>query len=121
MRGLMNVVARMVESDWNRPPDDSQRALIVQNTEDEYRLPNLHSIVPPDQLHGIVKLGLPRVTIYRGVPSGVTDIRPGDWVALSRSYAAAHTRGGSVISKRVQADDVAWAGTDINEYYYVPR
>jgi hypothetical protein len=120
MRNLMKLVARMVESDWNRPPDDSQRSLIVQNTEDEYRLPNLHSIVPSDQLHSIVKLGLSKVTIYRGVPTGVTDIRPGDWVALSRSYAARHDRGGVVISKRVPAADVAWAGTDINEYYYVP-
>lgn len=27
------------------------------------------------------------VTVYRAVPLGVTQINPGDWVALSRSYA----------------------------------
>jgi hypothetical protein len=106
---------RLVESGSS----DAHRANIVRNTEDEYRLPNLHTIVPPDQLHVVVKAGHPNVTIYRAVPIGVTDIRPGDWVALSRSYAAVHERG-HIISKRVPAIDVAWAGTDINEYYYVP-
>lgn len=121
VRNLMALVAKMLESDWGRPPSDAERASILRNIEDEYRLPNLASIVPPDQLHHIVKLGLPRVTIYRGVPEGVTEIRPGDWVALSSSYAAAHDRGGHVIRKRVPANDVAWAGTDQNEYYYVPK
>jgi len=60
------------------------------------------------------------VTIYRGVPHGVTEIRPGDWVALTHSYAAQHNRGGNVIKRRVPAREVAWAGTDQNEYYYAP-
>jgi hypothetical protein len=110
-------------SDWGRPPDDNERQTIVNNTEDEYRLPNLASILPEDYWHPVVKVllknGDPNVTIYRGVPDGVSEIRPGDWVALSRSYAAQHN-GGNVISKRVPVADVAWAGTDINEYYYVP-
>jgi hypothetical protein len=99
---------------------DAHRANIVNCTEDEWRLPNLHDIMPPDQLHPVVKHNFPNVTIYRAVPEGVTAIRPGDWVALSKSYAAAHERG-HIISKRVPAMDVAWAGTDMNEYYYVPR
>jgi ADP-Ribosyltransferase in polyvalent proteins len=101
---------------------DAERASIVANIEDEYRLPNLAASLPPEHLHPVVKMGSPTVTIYRGVPPGVTDIRPGDWVALTRRYAAQHVRegGGQVISKRVPARDVAWAGTDENEYYYVP-
>ena len=105
---------------------DEERANIVAHTEDEYRLPNLAGIMPPEHLHPIVKLVLAgqlrNVTIYRGVPAGVTEIRPGDWVALTRNVAANHTRGadGQVISRRVPARDVAWAGTDENEYYYVP-
>lgn len=117
----MMMIARLFESDWGRPPGDAERANILANIENEYRLPNLANIVPPDQLHSIVKLGLRNVTIYRGVPEGVSEIRPGDWVALSSAYAANHARGGHVISKRVPAQDVAWAGTDRNEYYYVPK
>jgi len=98
-----------------------ERRSIVDNTEDDYRLPNLSRIVPPEHLHPVVKLALPNVTIYRAVPEGITEIRPGDWVALDRHYAGTHSRGGAVLSKRVPADDVAWAGTDKNEYYYVPR
>jgi hypothetical protein len=117
----MTLVTKMVESDWGRPPGDGERAAILANIEDEYRLPNLASIMPSDQLHHIVALNLANVTIYRGVPEGVTEIRPGDWVALTRAYAADHSRGGRVISKRVPARDVAWAGTDRNEYYYAPK
>ena len=117
----MTMVARMAESDWGRPPGDTERASIMANTEDEYRLPNLSHIVPSHLLHHIVALGLPNVTIYRAVPKGVTEIRPGDWVALTLAYAAGHDRGGHVISKRVPAEHVAWAGTDKNEYYYVPN
>lgn len=71
-------------------------------------------------MHHMVTRGQKTVTIYRGVPVGVNEIRPGDWVALSASYAQAHERG-KVLSMRVPAEDVAWAGTDKNEYFYVPR
>lgn len=106
---------------------DAERQSIVDNTEDEWRLPNLASAVPPDQMHPVVAAvlqhKLPRVTIYRAVPKGVTVIRPGDWVALSKSYAENHRRGedGAVLSMRVPVEDVAWAGTDKNEYYYAPK
>lgn len=63
------------------------------------------------------------VTIYRGVPKRLANagLRPGDWVALSRSYAALHGGAGSVvIQKRVPAQDVAWAGTDPNEWWWCP-
>lgn len=105
---------------------EDERRSIVDNTDDEWRLPNLASVVPPDQMHPVVRAilqhNLPNVTIYRAVPEGVTEIRPGDWVALSKSYAAGHQRAdGPILQLRVPVEDVAWAGTDKNEYYYVPR
>lgn len=59
------------------------------------------------------------VRIYRSVPAHVTEIRPGDWVALSREYAGQLERG-RIISKFVPANHVMWAGTDINEWFYTP-
>ena len=87
---------------------------MVRNADDETRLPNLapEDLPPGYKLRNVV-------TIYRGVPNGVTEIRPGDWVGLSRDYAAQHG-GGTVLSKRVPADHVAWAGSS-DEYFYVPR
>ena len=103
---------------------EEERLSIIRNIDDDWRLDKLPTIVPPDHLHHLVSLahqhGFKKITIYRGVPEGVTEIRPGDWVALSKDYAAAHDRG-HVISMRVPLDDVAWAGTDKNEYYYVPK
>ncbi|MEX3632780.1 hypothetical protein [Rothia sp. LK2492] len=32
------------------------------------------------------------IRIWRAVPNGVTTINPGDWVALSKEYAAAEAR-----------------------------
>jgi len=59
------------------------------------------------------------VRVYRSVPHGVTEIRPGDWVALTYDYAKWHGRG-HVISMMVPLHHVMWAGTDINEWFYVP-
>ena len=106
--------------------NDEERFNIVRHTDDEYRLPNLASILSPEYLKQIPIYGasitqFKMVTIYRGVPIDVNEIRPGDWVALSPNYAKGHEKTGHVIKKRVPAEDVAWAGTDMNEYYYVPR
>lgn len=60
------------------------------------------------------------VTIYRSVPAGVTEIRPGDWVTLDKAYARQHGRG-RILSKRVAPCEVLWAGTDLNEWFYVPQ
>jgi len=71
--------------------------------------------------------GAELVTIYRGVPNHLEnpEIRAGDWVALYRGYAGEHGTGetGSnvIISKMVPAVDVVWAGTDENEWFYVPH
>jgi hypothetical protein len=65
------------------------------------------------------------VTIYRSTPS--ENINPGDWVALSKSYAAGHglhatdpAKDLPVRSMRVSARDVRWAGDDYSEYGYFP-
>jgi len=55
------------------------------------------------------------VTVYRGG----TEIKPGDWVALERGYAESH--GTPVYSLEVSPHDVVWTGTDVKEWYYVPK
>ena len=68
--------------------------------------------------------GSPTVKVYRGVPPEFANepIRPGDWVSLRRGYAQEHGGEGSVIVQDiVNADDVYWAKTDENEYFYVPE
>ena len=88
----------------------------------DHLLPNIHDsgLVPAVHLRGVPKLRSgDLVTIYRSVPAGVSTIRPGDWVALSRRYAAQHGRG-VVLSRRVPAGHVLWAGTDMNEWFYTP-
>jgi len=70
------------------------------------------------------------VKIYRGVgeESKVKEIEPGDWVALDYRLAEWYARDpytnlktGEVLSKEVPAIDVRWAGTDQEEWYYVPH
>lgn len=103
----------------------ADRMARVEGVEESYRLPNLHQAVPKDYLPP--QYGLKTVTIYRGVPHSVSDatIRPGDWVSLDKNYALQHGTGetgkSKVISIQVPADHVGWAGTDMNEYFYVPR
>jgi hypothetical protein len=97
----------------------------ITDVEEEYRLPNIHQAVPKDYVPR--EASQKTVTIYRGVPNSVKDatIRPGDWVGLSKKYAADHGTGATgkskVISIDVPADHVVWAGTDMNEWFYAPR
>lgn len=104
---------------------EAERMNRVRNVEEDYRLPNLHNAVPASYVPKEAKQA--EVTVYRGVPASLADakIRPGDWVALSKRYAAQHGTGESgasrIISMKVPADHVAWAGTDMNEFFYVPR
>ena len=64
------------------------------------------------------------VTVYRGVPSHVTDINPGDWVTPSRSYAEIHVEsnvpGGHVISRTVRAGDIYNDADSIAEWGWQP-
>lgn len=92
--------------------------------EEADRLPALKESMPADHLHPLLRGGAPaKIRVYRGVPAGAAQsaLRPGDWVALTRAYAANH--GGPsarVVAETVPAADVVWAGTDENEYHYAP-
>jgi hypothetical protein len=59
--------------------------------------------------------GKKEVTIYRGG----SEIKPGDWVALEREYAEGH--GTPVYELKVPLSDVVWAGTDVKEWFYIPK
>lgn len=108
------------DNDLTGLADRIKRTLLA---DEDYRLPNLHRSVPADMVpeHGST------VTVYRGVPRKVENpvIRPGDWVTLSRDYAQFHgllnDEASRVISMSVPAEDVIWAGTDMNEFFYAPR
>lgn len=107
------------DNDLTGLADRIKRTLLA---DEDYRLPNLHRSVPADMVpeHGST------VTVYRGVPRKVNNpvIRPGDWVTLSRDYAQFHgllnDEASRVISMSVPAEDVIWAGTDMNEFFYAP-
>jgi hypothetical protein len=58
------------------------------------------------------------VTIYRGVPEGVSNINPGDWVTLDPRVAAKY---GRVISQEVPAAHVtSWPDSLLEFGYYPP-
>lgn len=101
--------------------DEQQRMLRASAVDDDYRLPNVHRVIPHDRMVKIPYKGQSEITIYRGVgkddPARI--IRPGDWVSLSKSYAKSHG-GGKVLERKVLAMDVSWAGTDENEWFYSP-
>lgn len=83
-------------------------------------LPNLHNVVPAAYLRKTpYRKGMKTITVYRSVPEGIAEIRPGDWVTLTRSYARVHGRG-KILSKKVPVGHVLWAGTDMNEWFYTP-
>jgi 3'-phosphoadenosine 5'-phosphosulfate sulfotransferase (PAPS reductase)/FAD synthetase len=67
-----------------------------------------------------------RVFIYRAVPKGVREIRPGDWVAITKEYARDHGRHASdpsqdmpVLAAKVHARDIVTAGDSFQEWGYV--
>lgn len=65
------------------------------------------------------------MTIYRAVNPGVTEIQPGDRVALTKAYAARQgpMQGrGVIISRVVPVEHVTWAGTDmLGDWVYNPE
>ncbi len=58
------------------------------------------------------------VKIYRGVPSGVDKINPGDWVTLSPKIAADY---GKVVSMEVPASHITGWSDSLMEYGYHPK
>jgi len=97
----------------------------IIGADEEYRLPNLKNHFPEDRQTIHIKNPPSNITIYRAVPGVASGkIRPGDWIALDRSYAAGHLDGrgrAKIISEKVPAQDVVWAGTDENEFFYAPK
>lgn len=100
-------------------PDLRERLNRLRLFEDEYRLDLARREVP---LHLGGQEGNV-VSIFRGLPCEA-DIRPGDWVALDINYAKAHARGNTAhvaSMDLVPIEDVFWAGTDANEFFYLPQ
>jgi len=101
------------------------RADRVKNFDEEYRFTNLQNLVPKEYIPP--QFGQELVTVYRGVPSTSTSkgIFPGDWVSLDKKYAMQHGTSESgksvVVEMKVPASDIGWAGTDMNEFFYVPK
>lgn len=70
-----------------------------------------------------------KVTLYRAVSANdpSDSIKPGDWVALEKSYAAEHGSSGygdvgsKILEIEVPAKDVIWAGTSFDEWHYAPQ
>ena len=122
---VRNVIRGMTKAEFDALPEDLRSR--ITGTDESYRLPNLAQAVPQDYLPAATRLGLKEVTIYRGVPDNIPNakIRPGDWVALDPKYAKGHGTGATgkskLLKQKVPADHVGWAGTDMNEYFYVPR
>jgi len=64
------------------------------------------------------------VTIYRAAPKA--ELNSGDWVSLSKKYAAQHGMANDpsadvpVHAFKVKASDVKWAGDDLGEFGYYP-
>ena len=69
-----------------------------------------------------------QVTIYRAIAKNDPNstIRPGDWIAIDRKYAEQHGAdgfgdvGSRIISKKVPAKDIGYAGTSADEWVYAP-
>lgn len=111
--------------------DDGQRKnrIDAAHHEPNRLLPNVHTIIPAERMANIpYKKGQSHVTIHRAIRNVGKDsdatIRPGDWVALSKEYA--HLHGGDdpntkLVSMKVPAHHVMWAGTDENEWFYTPN
>lgn len=59
------------------------------------------------------------ITIYRAVPKNVSEINPGDWVALTKEYAEKHLeKDGKIIATKVKAKDLFNDGNSFAEFGY---
>jgi len=65
------------------------------------------------------------VYVYRALPKGIFVMNPGDWVALTKSYARQHSKHAtdpskdlSIIRARVRARDIHTSGDSLEEWGY---
>jgi len=96
-------------------PDLIERIDRLRIITDEWRLDQVRLPGTAPTIHN---------TLWRAAPNTSAHIRPGDWVALNRSYASAHINEGRPNLSRldhVLASDIFWAGTDENEFFYLPH
>jgi hypothetical protein len=126
---LRNVLSGMSREVFNRTELEvgsnlKETLTRVVYAEDNYRLTNLRNHIPVDRQTPIIKSKSPMVKIYRAVRGDFSTIRPGDWVAVTKSYAKKHIVGrkdAKILEVEVPREDVVWAGTDENEFFYAPR
>lgn len=78
-----------------------------------------------ENLRQTVRSNSKTITIYRAVDANIkeNEIRNGDWVTPSRSYAEYHIglqdwENGRIIEQEVSIDDLWWDGNDIAEWGY---
>jgi len=121
----------------HRPPDASTGAPLHDVTgndvypADFYERPDWYLAHHKSDWEAIGKIsfarGKPehRIWIYRSVPRGVRLIHPGDWVAITKSYArdeGRHPTDSSedmeVLTARVRAKDIHTAGDSFQEWGY---
>lgn len=103
-------------------PDLLERIKRLRFADPGYELQHLKRYLPPANQLAVAYRGGP-VTVWRAAPAG-GEIRPGDWVALDRNYAAQHAaaNGTELLAlELVQPSDVSWSGTDENEFFYLPE
>lgn len=114
-------VAAWLEKDH---PSLIERVRRMNLLEEEYRSDQLRQMMPAREMASTGLKGKPQ-PVYRGLPQRF-DIRPGDWVAMKSSYAAEHARdeaGETGVVKTLPAvdpEEIFWAGTDCNEFFYAP-
>lgn len=126
------LVKRLETQDWDTTRrwlerdhgDILERVSRLTCVDEQYRLDQVHQVLPPENYRAM-GVGSGMLTVWRALPSD-KDIRPGDWIALKKSYAGAHVRQGAnqdftVKSlQRVLPSDIYWAGTDESEFFYMP-
>lgn len=119
---------RWLERDHPNLLERINRLMVV---DEAYRLDNVDQVLPASNFS---KMGYEggHTDLFRALPFG-KEIRPGDWVALKSEYAGVHLRltetepqqeakQSEVKSlKHVSPTDVYWAGTDENEFFYLPK
>lgn len=121
----------------HRPRPDGPRANDLLETDlaprDIYEHPEWYTGNPGSRAARESALALRRmrgkpdadVTIYRASPTA--ELNPGDWVTLSKTYAAQHGMADDpgadvpVHAHKVKASDLRWAGDALEEFGYFPE